>query len=198
MSAPIAKKLTPDEYLALERVASSKSEYWHGQVFAMAGSTENHDLICSNLSRFIQNRLAGSPCRVFSSNMKVGATKKSGFAYPDLTVACGERHFYDDVRDVLTNPAVLFEVLSDSTRAFDQGEKFREYQRLDSVRHYVVVEQSRREVAHYERSDGNRWTYELLDAPEASLRLEALGIDLPLAEIYHEIEFVPVEQDPDQ
>ena len=185
----------PDEYLALERAAPMRSEYWHGHMYAMAGATENHDLICSNLSRFVQVRLEGTACRVFSSNMKVGVTKKRGFAYPDLTVSCGERRFYDETRDVLMNPVAVFEVLSDSTKAFDQGGKFQEYQRLHSLRHYVLVEQSRRLVAHYERVTGARWSYELLEEPGARVRLESLGIDLPLDEIYRDIELAPAEPD---
>lgn len=196
MAARVPKKLTPDEYLALERAASERSEYWHGQIYAMSGNTENHDLICSNLSRFVQNRLDGKPCRVFTSSMKVGVTKKRGFAYPDLTAACGERQFYDKVRDVLMNPTVIFEVLSDSTRGFDQGDKFLEYQRLDSLRHYVLVEQAQRRVVHYERSSEGRWTYEALTGPGTTVNLAALAIELPLDEIYHEITLVaPPEQD---
>lgn len=162
----------------------------------MAGGTENHESICSNLSRFVQNRLDGKPCRVFTSNMKVGVvTKKRGFAYPDLAIVCGERQFYDNVRDVLMNPAVIFEVLSSSTRAFDQGGKFEEYGRLESLRHYVLVEQSRRMVIHYERVTGNRWTYEPLVEPGDSLKLAVIGIELPLAEIYRDIELTPIEED---
>ncbi len=181
--------MTADEYLAAERKAEFKSEFWLGQVYAMAGAVERHEKLCSNLSRFLQNRLDGRPCQVFGSNMKVGATKKRGFAYPDVTVTCGELQFYDDTRDVLTNPTAIFEVLSDSTREFDFAGKFREYQRLESLQHYVLIEPRQRSVTHYARGTEGQWIYLLLTAEADVLRL--LDIELPLAEIYHQVELEP-------
>ena len=189
MAAPLPQRITADEYLAAERKAEFKSEFWLGQVYAMAGAVERHSDICSNLSLFLQTRLAGRPCKLHGSDMKVGATKKRGFAYPDVTVVCGERRFYDDTCDVLTNPTAIFEVLSDSTRAFDFAGKFEEYQRLDSLRHYVLIEPKRRSVTHYERGGQGQWIYRLLTAEADVLRL--LDIELPLAEIYHQVELDP-------
>ena len=189
MAAPIPQRITADEYLAAERKAEFKSEFWLGQVYAMAGAVERHERVCSNLSRFLQNRLDGRPCQVFGSNMKVGATKKRGFAYPDVTVTCGELRFYDETRDVLTNPTAIFEVLSDSTREFDMAGKFREYQRLESLQHYVLIEPRQRSVTHYARGAQGQWIYLLLTAEGDVLRL--LDIELPLAEIYHQVELDP-------
>ena len=186
MAAPIPQRMTAEEYLAAERQAPFKSEFWLGHVYAMAGAVERHSDVCSNLSRFLQNRLAGRPCKVHGSDMKVGATKKRGFAYPDVTVVCGERQFYDDTRDVLTNPTAIFEVLSDSTREFDMAGKFREYQRLESLQHYVLVEPKRRLVIHYERGETGKWIYGPLSGEHDVLRM--LDIELPLSEIYHQVE----------
>ena len=189
MAAPIPQRMTADEYLAAERQAQFKSEFWLGQVYAMAGAVERHERVCSNLSRFLQNRLDGRPCQVFGSNMKVGATKKRGFAYPDVTVTCGELRFYDDTRDVLTNPTAIFKVLSDSTCEFDMAGKFREYQRLESLQHYVLIEPRQRSVTHYERGAHGQWIYLLLTAEADVLRM--LDIELPLAEIYSQVELEP-------
>ena len=186
MAAPLPQQITADEYLAAERKAEFKSEFWLGQVYAMAGAVERHSDICSNLSLFLQTRLAGRPCKLHGSDMKVGATKKRGFAYPDVTVVCGERRFYDDTCDVLTNPTAIFEVLSDSTRAFDFAGKFEEYQRLDSLRHYVLIEPKRRLVIHYERGETGKWIYGPLSGEHDVLRM--LDIELPLREIYHQVE----------
>jgi Uma2 family endonuclease len=141
-----------------------------------------------NLTPAVGNSLRGKPCNVFGSDMKVGITKKRGFAYPDLTIACGERKFYDEVRDVLMNPVALFEVLSDSTREFDATEKFREYKRLDSLRHYVMVEPAKKVVIHYERLDDGRWVYEEFSNDTDLLDLRAVGIAIPLLEIYDGID----------
>lgn len=186
-AVPQPAKITPEEYLERERKAEHKSEYWHGEVFAMAGVTESHDLICVNLVAHLFRRLAGRPCRLHTADMKVGVTKKRGFAYPDLSVSCGERKFYDATRDVLTNPTVIFEVLSDSTRSLDETRKFYEYQKIESLRHYVLIEQRKRCVYHYERGDDGRWPFEILEAPGANLKLNAIGVELPLDEIYWEI-----------
>ena len=186
MAAPLPQRMTADEYLAAERKAEFKSEFWLGQVYAMAGAVRRHSLVCGNLSRFLQTRLDGRPCEVYGSDMKVGMAKKRGYAYPDMTVVCGEPQFYDDVEDVLTNPTAIFEVLSDSTRAFDFAGKFEEYQRLDSLRHYVLVEPKRRLVIHYERGETGKWIYGPLSGAHDVLRM--LDIELPLTEIYHQVE----------
>jgi len=188
-------RIAPEEYLERERKATFKSEYWLDFVYAMSGVTETHDLICVNLLANLHRRLAGRPCRLHTSDTKVGVTKKRGFAYPDLTLTCGERKFYDAVKDVLTNPTVIFEVLSDSTRAFYQGGKWDEYQKLESLRHYVLVEQKARTVRHYARTSEGDWRFQTITAPDAVLRLAAVEIELPLAEIYWEIQFPPAEPD---
>ena len=193
-AAPIPQRMTADEYLAAERLAPFRSEFWMGQVYAMSGAVSRHGEVASNLSRFLQNRLDGRPCRVYGSDIKVGTTKKRGFAYPDLTVVCGERRFLDEVKDVLTNPNAIFEVLSDSTRAFDLDGKFKEYQRLESLAHYVLIEPARREVMHYERGAAGAWIYRLLTGEHDAVHL--LDIELPLNEIYHRVDLEP-EPDPD-
>jgi Uma2 family endonuclease len=181
--------MTAEEYLEAERKAEFNSEFWPGQVYGMAGAVERHGQICSNLVRFLQNRLDGRPCQVFGSNMKVGVTKKRGFAYPDVTVTCGERRYFDSVRDVLTNPGVIFEVVSDSTRAFDLGRKFEEYQRLESLRHYVLVEPNRRSVTHIKRNDAGEWIYDHKSGAADVIKL--LDIELPPSEIYLQVELEP-------
>jgi len=120
--------------------------------------------------------------------MKVGLPKERGFSYPDVSVVCGEPRFYDAVRDVLMNPVVIFEVLSDSTRDFDLGSKFLEYKRLPSLKHYVTIEQQKRFVGHNERQVDGSWRNEDLTGEGDILRLHAVGIEVPLSEIYYRIE----------
>ncbi|MBI4910392.1 MAG: Uma2 family endonuclease [Acidobacteria bacterium] len=186
--------MTLEEALVIERSAMERSEFWLGQMVAMAGATENHEVLCSRLSFLTQLRLGVGRCQVFGPNMKVGVVKKRGFAYPDLSIACGERKFFDDVRDLLMNPVVVFEVLSDSTRAFDGREKFLEYQKLESLRHYVLVEQRTQRVEHYERAQAGRWSYEVL-RPGDLLRLVGVGIEIPVSEIYAATDIPIAEED---
>lgn len=194
MAVPLPR-LSPEEYLERERKAEFKSEYWHGQVFAMSGAVARHVRIGTNLTIAIGNLLRDARCEIFGSDMKVGITKKKGFSYPDLSIVCGEPQFFDAVEDVLTNPVVIFEVLSDSTRDFDLGTKFREYRRLPSLKHYVTIEQQFRHVSHSTRQADGTWLTEDLTDEHHVLRLTAIGIELPLTEIYHRVDVHP--RDPD-
>jgi Uma2 family endonuclease len=196
MAIPVVTKISPEEYLERERKAEYKSEYWHGEVFAMSGAVANHVLICTNLNFCIEGQLRNSSCYVFGPDMKVGLTKKRGFSYPDLSIVCGEPRFYDDVQDVLMNPVVILEVLSNSTRDFDLGSKFLEYKRLPSLKHYVTIEQYIRFVGHNERQSDGSWRNDDLTGEDDVLRLHAVGIEVPLSEIYHRIELAPAETGP--
>src|SRR5436190_17376061 len=133
-SLPIYR-LSPEEYLRLERAAESKSEYDDGVIYAMAGAGERHNLIVAGLVRSLGNRLPAR-CRVYPSDMKVRILDPIRFYYPDVSVVCDTPRFADDARDVLLNPLVVIEVLSDRTAAFDRGRKFLSYQTIDSLQEY--------------------------------------------------------------
>src|ERR1051325_9459033 len=107
--------LTPEEYLAIERNAEYKSEYIDGVMYAMAGGSERHNIIVANLIISVGVQLRGRPCRVYPSDLKVGVPNSSKFFYPDVSVVCGETRFVDDQKDIILNPVVIAEVLSDST-----------------------------------------------------------------------------------
>lgn len=189
MSSAAEKRLTPDEYLRLERAAETKSEYDDGVVFAMSGASRRHNLIVAGLVRNLGNRLP-SRCHVYPSDMRVRILKPTRFFYPDVTVVCGEERFADD--DILLNPLVIFEVLSDSTAAFDRGRKFLSYQAIDSLREYVLVSQDEYLVEHYRR-DGGQWLYTVARGIDATLPLAAAECQLSLREIYYQVDLAPTE-----
>src|SRR5205085_5736773 len=110
---------TPEEYLALDRAAEFKSEYHAGEIFAMAGASEEHNVISLNVATEFRIRLRGGPCRPFSADMRVSLGEAELYAYPDVVVVCGERQFGDGRRDVLLNPTLIVEVLSPTTEAYD-------------------------------------------------------------------------------
>jgi len=183
MAVPVPQ-LTPEEYLALERAAATKSEYWLGQVYAMAGVTFAHDRIHNNLSRHLGNQLEGGPCQVMGPEMKVGVDRgKRGFAYPDAFILCGPPVFLDEHEDVVTNPLVIFEILSPSTEQADRGRKFAEYRRLATLRHYVLVSQSQMTVEHYQRQADGSWLLVVLEGGGV-LRLADAGVELALGAVY--------------
>ena len=141
--------LTPEEYLARERRAETKSEYLRGEVFAMAGASRAHNLIASNAAGELRQQLRDRPCEVYPSDMRVKVSPSGLYTYPDVTVVCGEPQFEDAEVDTLLNPKVLVEVLSPSTADYDRGGKFTHYRRLPSLQEYVLISQDRPLVEHY-------------------------------------------------
>ncbi len=189
MSALQKPFLTPEQYLEIERQAENKSEYYAGQMFAMAGASRAHNLIVGNVVREIGNRLKGRPCETYPSDMRVLVSAAGLYTYPDVSVACGEPEFWDGKIDVLLNPVVIFEVLSDSTEAYDRGAKFALYQRLASLQEYVLVSQNTPRVETYLRQTGDTWLYSRVDGLNADAVLQTLSCRLPLPELYDRVTF---------
>ena len=184
-------RCTPEEYLRRERDAAQKHEYYHGEVFAMAGGSPDHSLVIANFSREIGNRLKGGPCRVYDSNLRVRIPRTTLYTYPDVSVICGERQFdpLDGNKETVLNPTVLVEVLSPTTESWDRGGKFRNYQQIESLREYVLVSTDKMLVETFLRQPEGSWIYHPAAGREARVRLNALGIDLPLSEIYDGVDF---------
>ncbi|MBL8947524.1 MAG: Uma2 family endonuclease [Myxococcales bacterium] len=172
----------PEAYLAAERTSEAKHELWSGEVFAMAGASYAHNKIVTNLARELSGRLRDRQCDVLPSDMKVFVPTKSGFVYPDVSVVCGEPRFHDDQRDVLLNPLLVVEVLSDTTERFDRGDKFAGYRGIESIRQVLLVSQDQRRVEVFTRA-GPRWILDDVTGSDVA-RLEALDCDLPLDEVY--------------
>ena len=156
MSSATKRQFTPQEYLSLERKSPTRNEYFRGEIFAMAGTSREHSLIAVNLTRRIGNQLEDRPCEVYASDMRVLVDATGLYTYPDVVVVCGEPEFLDREVDTLLNPTVIFEVLSESTEAYDRGVKFGHYRRIPSLREYVLVSQDRMLVERYTRQ-GNDW-----------------------------------------
>lgn len=176
--------LSPEEYLALERGAEHKSEYVDGEAVAMAGASYTHNLIVANVVGALWGRLRGTPCSVVPSDLKVQATTR--LYYPDVTVICGEPRFHDDDQDVLLNPTLIVEVLSESTKNFDRGEKFMRYRMVESLRDYVLVAQDEIHVEHFRRQD-ELWILAETRDLQIHLDLGSIDCELPLAEIYDRV-----------
>jgi Uma2 family endonuclease len=177
-------ELTAREYLDRERKAEFKSEFLNGEVFAMSGGTDQHSLIAMNLGGELRAQLKGKPCRVYNSDMRVKIEATGLYTYPDVPVACGELRFEDETRDVLLNPKIIVEVLSESTAAWDRGEKFWHYSRLESLTEYVLVSQQAWLVEHRLRQPDGTWLIEQVEGQQGVLSLPTIDCKVPLAEIY--------------
>ena len=141
MSAVPKTKLTPAEYLAIERKAEFKSEYYRGEMFAMAGARLPHNTIKENLIVELGSQFKGGPCRTLSSDQRVKVNETGLYTYPDIIILCEPPQFEDDECDTLLNPRVIIEVLSESTETYDRGRKARHYKRIPSLHEYILVTQ---------------------------------------------------------
>jgi Uma2 family endonuclease len=187
MSSQPQRLLTPKEYLSLERQAEFKSEYFAGEVFAMAGASQRHNLIAANIIRILGAQLLERDCNVYPSDMRVKIPKINKYTYPDVVVACAEEQFEDENNDVLLNPVVIFEVLSDSTEAYDRGKKFEHYQSLESLREYVLISQDPYRVERYVRQDDRTWTYTEFHSADEVATLPTISCTLPLTDVYAKV-----------
>ncbi len=182
--------LTSEDYLAIERSAEGKSEYLDGEMFAMAGASEAHNLIVSNLIRSLGNRLAERPCRVYPGDLRVLVEATGLYTYPDVSVVCGEPRLVEDRhQDNLTNPQLLIEVLSPSTEAFDRGRKFEHYRAIPSLREYLLVAQEKSALELFLREGDGFWRFTAVQGIDSVLTLPTLGIELPLGEVYGKVTF---------
>ena len=190
MSSQAETHYTPEEYLALERQAPCKSEYYAGEIFAMAGASRWHNLIVTNVLREFSLQLKGRPCTTYPSDMRVKVSPTGLYTYPDVIVVCGEAQFEDHQQDTLLNPTLIVEVLSESTEAYDRGGKFAHYRKLDPLMEYVLIAQTKPHLEHYVRQPDNRWLLAEADSLHHTLHLPSIDCHLSLAEVYDKVEIV--------
>jgi Uma2 family endonuclease len=189
MSTALKRSITPEEYLANERLANFKSEFYRGEIFAMAGASEQHNLIVMNVGASLHLQLKGRPCRVYPSDLRLRIPRTGLFTYPDLMVICGEPQFEFDRRDVVTNPILLIEVLSDSTEAYDRGAKFEQYRTLDSLKQYMLIAQDRFSVESFTKQENGNWLLSATNDVQQSHKLDSIQCVLSLVDIYDKVEF---------
>ena len=186
-------RYTPEEYLRREYDAKEKHQYYHGEIYAMAGGTAQHSLITSNVNGELRARLKGGKCRVYDSNLRVRIPRTTLYTYPDVIVACGELEFdpVDKRQTTILNPTLLVEVLSPSTEAWDRGEKLQNYIQIESLREYVLVSSERLSVETFFRQADGTWLYAPTTPPATGVQFKSLNVELPLAEIYAGVTFPP-------
>jgi Uma2 family endonuclease len=182
-------RLTPAEYLRIERAAPYRSEYFAGEMFAMAGGSPRHSLITMNVGSELRNRLKGRPCTAYESNLRIRVSATGLYTYPGASVICGELEFDDERQDTVLNPTLIVEVLSDSTEAYDRGKKFGHYRQLESLREYLLVAQDRPYLERFLRNADNTWTLTVASGLDQSLELPSIGVTLPLSEVYDKVSF---------
>lgn len=196
MSAVPKTKLTAAEYLAKERKAEFRSEFYCGEMFAMAGTSREHSLIVGNLVGELRTQFKGRGCEVYPTDMRVKVDASGLYTYPDVVIVCGQPMFEDAEVDTLLNPTVLIEVLSPSTESYDRGAKSGQYRRLPSLREYVLIAQDRPQVEVFIRHDNGDWLLREASDLDSVVTLSSVSVSLPLREIYDRITFeVPADSE---
>jgi Uma2 family endonuclease len=180
--------LTAEEYLEFERKVEYKSEYYLGEMFAMAGASYAHNLLVSNILFRLRQGLGPRPCSVLPSDMRVRVSPTGLYTYPDVVVVCGEPQFPDEQKDALLNPSLLVEVLSPSTEAYDLGRKFEHYRSIESLGEYLVVATDRIHADLFTRQADGGWLLRSANRMEDSLDLQSVGCRLTLADLYEKVE----------
>ena len=188
MSAHLKPRIWSEaEYWEFEETSPDKHEFVNGQLWTMAGGTFNHSTICTNLAFSAKGRLRDKPCRARSSEQKVKSEKSGNTLYPDAVIYCPPARFEGKGDHTLLTPAVIFEVLSPSTQAFDRTDKFTIYRQIETLTDYVLIEPDRIYVEHFRRTpDG--WLWRAYTRRDESLSLPDQEIELPLDAIYDELD----------
>lgn len=189
MSTLSRTHLTPEEYLARERKAETKSEYFRGEIFAMAGAGRQHGRIVTNLVRELSNGLRKRACNVYSGDLRLAAGRAELYAYPDVIVVCGEEEYADEHVDTLLNPTVIIEVLSESTRDYDRGQRFESYRTVPSLMEYLTVAQDKIHVEHYIRQPEQRWILTEYGDRTAVISLPSIDVELRVPDVYEKVDF---------
>lgn len=180
---------SPTEYLELEIISEYRHEYIDGQIIPMTGGTPNHNQIALNLSATLNFALKRQPYRVFIADQRLWIPKKRIHTYPDVMVVAGSLEFSEGRKDTITNPLVICEVLSKSTRSYDRDEKFAAYRTIPSFQEYILIDQYKNHVEQYSKTDGKKWLFSEYEEENSILILSSTQFQIPLSDIYDKVDF---------
>jgi len=183
------KLYSPEEYLASEEDAAYKSEYFAGEIFAVAGGSFNHAMISGNVYAALHQFARSKSCTAFTSNMKLLVKANGLYTYPDAMLVCGRPEFAPGRNDTVINPNLLVEVLSESTENYDRGKKFELYRALESLRAYLLIHQDRVYIEYYQKLANGSWLLTAFQKTDAALHVEAIGLDLPIDLLYEQVDW---------
>lgn len=187
MAVEPQRRLSPEQYLALERASGTKSEYVDGEMVAMTGASRRHNLLTLNVASALHGQLRGRPCEAYKGDMRLRIPATGLYTYPDVVVVCGEPELEDAELDTLLNPTLVVEVLSPTTESYDRGKKFAHYRMLPSLREYVLVAQDEVRIELFSRQADGQWVLSEADRLDARLALSSIGCELVLADVYERL-----------
>jgi Uma2 family endonuclease len=172
------------EYLELEAKSDTRHEYFNDEIYAMAGGSPEHGRLAAMVIGLLHQQLRGQPCVTFTSDVRIRVRATGFTTYPDVSIVCGGLERDGEDKDAVVNPTVLLEVLSPSTENYDREDKFSHYRRIASLKAYVLVSQREQRVEVFTRNADGTWT--LRDVVEGIAKIDCIGCDLPLRELYRD------------
>ena len=181
--------ISEQDYLNAERSALNKHEYFRGEIFAMSGASLPHNKIFSNLFIDTGVKLKGKKCQPFGGDLRIHIPKNTLYTYPDLSIVCGDPKTTDDSFDTVTNPTVIFEILSKSTRNYDKGEKFTLYRDIESLKEYILIDSEKIMVEKFTKNSDNSWTLTEFTAINDRFEMKSIDVTLMLSDIYDGVHF---------
>lgn len=184
---------TPEEYLHLEEVAEYKSEYINGQIIPMAGGTINHNRIAGNFYAALNFAFRQQKYEAFNSDMRLWISKRRIYTYPDVTVIMGEPEFFNNRKDIITNPQVIVEVLSKSTKNYDHESKFEAYRTIPTFQEYLLIDQNRVYVEQFSKTGKKQWVLREYDEEDEAIALATVPFEISLQDLYNKVNFELVE-----
>lgn len=185
---------TPEEYLELEEQAEFKNEYRNGEILAMAGGTTNHNKIAGNFYKRFPLTIQEQDYEVYIGDVKLWIPSTQTYTYPDIMVIEGEPIYQENRRDIVTNPLLIVEVLSKSTKDYDQGDKFRSYRSIPSFKEYILIDQSGYYLEQFSKNTENKWVLTDYEGEDSVLTLDSVELQMSLGEIYERVNFKDVEE----
>jgi Uma2 family endonuclease len=182
--APKYNYVSPDEYLAMERAAEEKHEYYDGYVVAMSGARLKHNQVAANLYAKAGSWLENKECQIIPSEMRVATPNRDTYLYPDASIVCGEPLLEDDQFDTLLNPSVIFEILSRSTQKNDTGYKLLYYKNIPTLKEYIMIDSQKRLVQVVRRQADGAWRFEDITGANAKVTIETIQLTISFDELY--------------
>ena len=189
---------TEEQYLALEETAEDKNEYLDGEIIPMTGGSTNHNQISGNLYIALSLALKKQNYRIFIGDVRLWIAKVRLYTYPDVMIILGEPQYHNNRTDMITNPQVIVEVLSKSTKNYDRGDKFKLYKTIPSFREYILIDQTQINVEQYSKTENKRWLYSEYDEEDTALVFNSFEVEVPLSDVYEQVNFEEVEKDNNQ
>lgn len=184
MSQPAIKYVTPEEYLAFEREAEDRNEYYKGEIYLMSGASFKHNIIEDNVRGALHSFLKGKKYRSFGSNLRVHVPKNTLYTYPDILIVCEDPKFVDGEFDTLLNPIVLIEILSPSTGNYDRGAKFDLYRDIETLKEYILIDSAFVRIINYTKNEDSTWTLREAKKQDDIFFIRSINFECPVSDVY--------------